>query len=74
MQEMLNLYTSYTMLHPEIFAVIAFVLLTTYGVVRRNRMFFNLGYFLYGLSVLLLKSTNTSIFRVFHIFYWRFYF
>ena len=39
------------MLHPEILAVIAFVLLTTYGVVRRNRMFFNLGYFLYGLSV-----------------------
>ena len=38
------------MLHPEILAVI-FVLLTTYGVVRRNRMFFNLGYFLYGLSV-----------------------
>ena len=47
------------MLHPEILAVIVFVLLTTYGVVRRNRMFFNLGYFLYGLSVLLLKSTNT---------------
>ena len=39
------------MMHPEILIVIVFVLLTTYGVLRRNRIFFNLGYFLYGLSV-----------------------
>ena len=38
-------------MHPEILIVIVFVLLTTYGVLRRNRIFFNLGYFLYGLSV-----------------------
>ena len=39
------------MMHPEILIVFVFVLLTTYGVLRRNRIFFNLGYFLYGLSV-----------------------
>lgn len=39
------------MMHPEILIVIVFVILTTYGVLRRNRIFFNLGYFLYGLSV-----------------------
>ena len=39
------------MMHPEILVVVFFVLLTTFGVVRRNRIFFNLGYFLYGLSV-----------------------
>ena len=38
------------MMHPEILVVVFFVLLTTFGVVRRNRIF-NLGYFLYGLSV-----------------------
>ena len=39
------------MMHPEILVVVFFVLLTTFGVFRRNRIFFNLGYFLYGLSV-----------------------
>ena len=39
------------MMHPEILIVIVFVLLTTYGVLRRKRILFNLGYFLYGLSV-----------------------
>ena len=46
------------MLHPEILAVIAFVLLTTYGVVRRNRMFLS-RLFPLSLLFLLLKSTNT---------------
>lgn len=39
------------MLTPEIIFVIIFVLITFVGVVQRNRIFFNLGYFLYGLSV-----------------------
>lgn len=39
------------MLDPKIIIVVFFVLITLYGVVRKNRFFFNLGYFLYGLSV-----------------------
>ena len=46
------------MMHPEILVVVFFVLLTTFGVFRRNRIFFNLGYFLYGLSVF---ARNQSI-------------
>ena len=39
------------MLEPKIIVVIIFVLITLYGVVTKKRVFFNLGYFLYGLSV-----------------------
>ena len=38
------------MKHPEILIVVFFVMLTTFGVVRRNRIF-QFGLFLYGLSV-----------------------
>ena len=39
------------MLHLDIILVIVFVLITFLGVVKRNRILFNMGYFLYGLSV-----------------------
>ena len=39
------------MLEPKIIVVIIFVLITLYGVITKKRVFFNLGYFLYGLSV-----------------------
>ena len=39
------------MFHPEIILVTIFVFISFYGMIKRNRLFFNLGYFLYGLSV-----------------------
>jgi len=39
------------MFDPKIIVVVFFVLTTLYGVIMRNRVFFNLGYFLYGLAV-----------------------
>ena len=39
------------MIEPKIIFVIIFVLITLYGVLKKNRVFFNMGYFLYGLSV-----------------------
>lgn len=39
------------MFHPEIILVTIFVFISLYGMIRRNRFFFNLGYFLYGLAV-----------------------
>ena len=43
------------MLHLDIILVIVFVLITFLGVVKRNRILFNLGYFLYGLSVFVVE-------------------
>lgn len=39
------------MLETKIIVVILFVLITLYGIVKKNRVFFNMGYFLYGISV-----------------------
>ena len=39
------------MLESKIIVVILFVLITLYGIVKKNRVFFNMGYFLYGISV-----------------------
>ena len=39
------------MFHPEIILVTIFVFIALYGLIKRNRFFFNLGYFLYGLAV-----------------------
>lgn len=43
------------MLHLDIILVIVFVLITFLGVLKRNRILFNLGYFLYGLSVFVVE-------------------
>lgn len=39
------------MLHPEIILVTIFVFISLYGMIKKSRFFFNLGYFLYGLAV-----------------------
>ncbi len=43
------------MLNLEIILVVLFVLITFIGVLKRNRVLFNLGYFLYGLSVFVVE-------------------
>lgn len=43
------------MLNLEIILIVLFVLITFIGVLKRNRVLFNLGYFLYGLSVFVVE-------------------
>ena len=51
---------------PQIIIASICILITLYGVFKKNRVFFNLGYFIYGLIVVFSEIVLKFYFRICH--------